>query len=80
MRLQCWYCHKSVSSELLEDALFRAIAVCPECIKESSEAKGHPLVQQKKVMMSSKWNTFWQIIVGLVILFVVGFLYSYWRL
>ena len=42
MRLFCWYCHKSVSSELPNDALFRAVAVCPECIEKSSEAKDHP--------------------------------------
>jgi len=43
MRLWCWYCHKSVSSELPKDALFRAIAVCPERIGKSPEAENHPL-------------------------------------
>jgi hypothetical protein len=38
MRLFCWYCHKSVSSELPDNAIFRAIAVCPECIARSDEA------------------------------------------
>lgn len=33
MRLFCWYCKKSVSSELGDDAVFRAIAICPECIE-----------------------------------------------
>jgi len=32
MRLQCWYCHKSVSSDLPSDAVVRAICVCPECL------------------------------------------------
>lgn len=45
MRLQCWYCHKPVSSELPKDAIFRAIAVCPECVENSSEANKHPLIQ-----------------------------------
>jgi len=43
MRLWCWYCHKSVSSELPDSAIFRAIAVCPECIQASPEAANHPL-------------------------------------
>jgi len=43
MRLWCWYCHKSVSSELSKDVLFRAIAICPECISDSIESVEHPL-------------------------------------
>ena len=43
MRIRCWYCHKPVSSELPESMFFRAIAVCPECIKASPEAGNHPL-------------------------------------
>jgi hypothetical protein len=43
MRIPCWYCHKSVSSELPDDALLRAIAICPECIEKSPEASDHPL-------------------------------------
>lgn len=43
MKLFCWYCHKSVSTELPDDTLFRAIAVCPECIEKSSEAENHPI-------------------------------------
>ena len=46
MRIQCWYCHKSVSSELPNESFFRAIAVCPECIKNSTEANEHPLEQE----------------------------------
>lgn len=33
MRLFCWYCKKSVSTELPEDTVFRAVAICPECIE-----------------------------------------------
>ena len=43
MQLLCWYCHTPVSNPLPEDTLFRAIAVCPECIAKSPEAEGHPL-------------------------------------
>lgn len=37
MRLQCWYCHQPVSTELPEDTVFRAIAVCPDCAGKSSD-------------------------------------------
>ena len=33
MRLFCVGCGKSVSSEILSDVVFRAVAVCPECIE-----------------------------------------------
>jgi len=44
--LWCWYCLKPVSSPLPPSAEFRAIAVCPECLAGSSEAKEHPLSRQ----------------------------------
>jgi hypothetical protein len=34
MRLYCWFCGKSVSSELDEDVYVGAILVCPECIEK----------------------------------------------
>ena len=48
MKLQCWYCYKSVSTELPKETLFRAIAVCPECIEKSPEASEHPLYNVPK--------------------------------
>lgn len=33
MRLHCWTCKKSVSTDLPEDAVFRATAECPECLE-----------------------------------------------
>lgn len=33
MRIYCWTCGKSVSSELPGDSVLRAVAVCPECIE-----------------------------------------------
>jgi DNA-directed RNA polymerase subunit RPC12/RpoP len=33
MRYPCSFCGKSVSSELPDDAVLRAILVCPECIE-----------------------------------------------
>lgn len=33
MRYHYYFCQKSVTSELSEDAVVRAILVCPECIE-----------------------------------------------
>lgn len=32
MRLVCFFCGKSVSTELPEDMILRALCVCPECV------------------------------------------------
>lgn len=34
MRYVCYFCHKSVTSELLNDSVIRAALVCPECLDE----------------------------------------------
>jgi len=34
VRYPCWFCRKSVSSELPDDSVIRAILVCPECINK----------------------------------------------
>jgi hypothetical protein len=34
MRLFCINCLKSVSTELPDDVVFRAVAICPECIEQ----------------------------------------------
>jgi DNA-directed RNA polymerase subunit RPC12/RpoP len=33
MRYFCWTCKKSVTSELPDDSIIRAVLVCPECIE-----------------------------------------------
>jgi hypothetical protein len=33
MRLRCWFCGKSVSTEVPDETIVRAILVCPECIE-----------------------------------------------
>ena len=33
MRIFCWFCGKSVSNEVPDTTVLRAIAVCPECIE-----------------------------------------------
>jgi hypothetical protein len=32
MRYSCWFCKKSVTTELPDDSVIRAILICPECI------------------------------------------------
>ena len=34
MRLFCWICGKSVSTELDKETVVRAVCICPECIGE----------------------------------------------
>jgi hypothetical protein len=33
MRLQCYFCGKSVSNELPEETVVRALLICPECVE-----------------------------------------------
>jgi hypothetical protein len=33
MRYYCYFCGKSVTSELLDDSVIRAVLICPECIE-----------------------------------------------
>lgn len=37
MRLHCWCCGKSVSTDVPDETVLRAVAICPECI-EAGEA------------------------------------------
>lgn len=34
MRYHCWTCGKSVTSELPDETVIRAILTCPECIEK----------------------------------------------
>ena len=43
MRYGCYFCGKSVTSELPEDSIIRAILVCPECIEA-----GKIIIKEKK--------------------------------
>jgi hypothetical protein len=41
MRLRCYYCGKSVSTEVPSETVVRAVLTCPECIeKEDDKLKG----------------------------------------
>ncbi len=33
MRYCCYFCSKSVTSELPDDSVIRALLICPECIE-----------------------------------------------
>ena len=33
MRLFCWSCAKSVSNEVPDETVLRAVCICPECIE-----------------------------------------------
>jgi DNA-directed RNA polymerase subunit RPC12/RpoP len=33
MRYHCYFCGKSVTTELPDDSVIRAVLVCPECIE-----------------------------------------------
>lgn len=33
MRLRCYFCGKSVSTEVDDETVVRAILVCPECVE-----------------------------------------------
>jgi len=33
MRIYCYFCGKSVSTEVPDETIVRALAVCPECIE-----------------------------------------------
>lgn len=40
LRLRCFYCGTSVSNEVPEDTVVRAVLICPECLEK--EAKELP--------------------------------------
>jgi len=52
MRLFCWFCHKSVSNELPNDSVVRAVCVCPECI----EAGKIQVPEEKPAEREHEWE------------------------
>jgi hypothetical protein len=40
MRLHCWFCRKSVSNEMPDEIIVRAVCICPECIPAQLRAEG----------------------------------------
>lgn len=39
MRILCLYCNKNCTNELPEGTVFRAIAICPECVEKAPEVQ-----------------------------------------
>lgn len=42
MRLRCFYCGKSVSTEVPDGTIVRASLECPECIERESTSREYP--------------------------------------
>ena len=49
MRLHCYYCGKSVSSEVPDDTIVRACLECPECIQKYAK-------RMEEFGILEKWN------------------------
>jgi len=48
MRLQCYFCGRSVSNEVPQDTVVRALLVCPECIEAGIEAGKVQVVPERR--------------------------------
>jgi hypothetical protein len=50
MRYYCHFCHKSVTSEVPDDTLVRAVLICSDCIEKGKivfpEEKQEPIVKK----------------------------------
>lgn len=60
MRLVCYFCGKSVSSEVSPETVVRAVLVCPECIEA-----GKIQVLEKKPNSSSEQQVGPEIVIHL---------------
>jgi len=49
MRYHCYGCNKSVTSELPEDSVIRALLLCPECIELIPEKGFDYVISQKRI-------------------------------
>lgn len=54
MRLKCYQCGESVSSEVPEGTVLMAIAICPECCERAAEAIGVTKTV-KKTISDNTW-------------------------
>lgn len=48
MRIHCFCCGKSVSTEVPEETILRAVAYCPECLSGADPKMFEFLIQQMK--------------------------------
>jgi hypothetical protein len=47
MRIRCFHCGKSVSTEVPDETLLRAIAICPECCDPDVRAAQEKAAKEK---------------------------------
>ena len=56
MRVLCYFCGKSVTSELPDDSVIRATLICPECLELADQTKLNTvledIVNKRKKQMS----------------------------
>lgn len=55
MKIHCIECGKSVSSELPDYSVFRAVATCPECIEKQPEEKSQT---KENIKLAANWLSF----------------------
>lgn len=48
MRFRCYGCSESVSSEVPDDAILRAVAWCPECIEAGKDQDSEALATARR--------------------------------
>lgn len=48
MKITCLYCGKFVSTELPDETVFRAIAICPECVSDDRDVSHKPIVSMEQ--------------------------------
>ena len=49
MRYHCQFCGKSVTSELPDDAVIRAVLICPECLEHADQTLLEPALNDLSV-------------------------------
>jgi hypothetical protein len=56
VRVLCYFCGKSVTSELPDDSVIRATLICPECLELADQTKLNTvledIVNKRKKQMS----------------------------
>ena len=56
MRLRCFECQTTISTEVPDETVVRAIAICPECCEQAAEAV-EVTAKFKKVIFANTWIT-----------------------
>lgn len=57
MRLPCYFCGKSVSNEVPDETVVRALLVCPECIAaEKIQIRKPSLESTRDALKRGRWT------------------------